>query len=41
MLIDNKDYLKELQIEAESISFDKFKNKSFLITGASGMICSF
>ena len=41
MLIDNKEYLKELQIESESINFDNFKNKSFLITGASGLICSF
>ncbi len=39
--IENEDYLKDVIRVGETINFDKFKNKSILITGASGLICSF
>ena len=41
MIIDNEDYLRDIEREAEKINFDSLKNKSILITGASGLICSF
>jgi len=39
--IDNEKYMKDVERVATSIDFSKFKNKSMLITGASGLICSF
>lgn len=40
-IIENEDYLKDVERVANTIDFNNFKNKSILITGASGLICSF
>lgn len=39
--VDNEKYFEDVKRVAETSNFDKFKNKSMLITGASGLICSF
>jgi len=41
-LINNKQYLEDIELIANtSYEFDKFKNSKILITGATGLICSF
>lgn len=42
-LIDNELYLEDINkvINDKNLDFNKLKNKSILITGASGLICSF
>lgn len=41
--LDNKMYLDSIKKVAlnNQVNFDKFNNSSILITGASGLICSF
>lgn len=40
-IYDNKLYLEDIKKVSAKVDFFKFKNKSILITGASGLICSF
>jgi len=40
-LIDNEKYFDDVKRVADTANFEKYKNSSILITGASGLICSF
>lgn len=40
-IYNNELYLEDIKRVSNDVNFTKFKNKSILITGASGLICSF